>query len=45
MKKTDVLDWLKSNQDERGIAHWKKREDTSVPSISIPTAAAIRSMW
>ena len=28
MKKSDVLAWLKNNQDERGIAHWKTREDT-----------------
>ncbi len=28
MKKSDVLAWLKNNQDERGIAHWKKRENT-----------------
>lgn len=28
MKKTDVLTWLKKNQDERGIVHWKKRDDT-----------------
>ena len=28
MKKSDVLAWLKTNQDQRGIAHWKKRDDT-----------------
>lgn len=27
MKKADVLAWVKDNQDERGIAHWKKRDD------------------
>ena len=28
MKKSDVFAWLKENQDERGIAHWKKSENT-----------------
>ena len=28
MKKSEVLEWLKKNQDERGIAHWKNRADT-----------------
>ena len=29
MKKSDVLKYLKENQDARGIAHWKKHEQTS----------------
>ncbi len=28
MEKSDVLAWLKKNQDERGIAHWKNRDYT-----------------
>jgi len=29
MNKTEILDYLKSNQDARGIAHWKKHEKKS----------------
>ena len=29
MNKSEVLAYLKSNQDARGIAHWKKHEDKS----------------
>jgi 3-methyladenine DNA glycosylase AlkD len=28
MKKSEVFAWMKENQDERGIAHWKKSENT-----------------
>ena len=28
MTKSDVLDWLKENQDPRGIENWKKRDNT-----------------
>lgn len=28
MKKSEVVAWLKENQDERGIANWKKRKGT-----------------
>ena len=27
MTKSDILTYLKDNQDARGIAHWKKREE------------------
>ncbi|MGI9222526.1 MAG: DNA alkylation repair protein [Woeseiaceae bacterium] len=29
MKKSDVLEFLKTNQDERGVAHWKKHKESS----------------
>ena len=29
MKKSEVLDYLKANQDARGIAHWKEHEEKS----------------
>ena len=29
MKKSEVLEYLKANQDARGIEHWKKREENS----------------
>ena len=29
MNKTEILEYLKSNQDPRGIAHWKRLEGTS----------------
>jgi len=29
MKKSDVLDYLKTNQDARGIAHWKNQNEDS----------------
>ncbi|MBT8360058.1 MAG: DNA alkylation repair protein, partial [Deltaproteobacteria bacterium] len=29
MKKSEILDYLKANQDARGIAHWKARKAKS----------------
>jgi len=29
MKKSEIHDYLKTNQDARGIAHWKKHKEKS----------------